>query len=53
LASTWPTAFLEVRFALLDASGLQGVDDSKQLPLPAYELGARLSATAIVIGHVA
>jgi hypothetical protein len=53
LASTWPTAFLEIRFAQLDASGLQGIDDIKQLPLPAHELGARLSATAILIGHVA
>jgi len=53
LASRWPTAFLEIRFAHLDASGLQGIDDIKQLPLPAHELGARLSATAILIGQVA
>jgi len=37
----------------LDASGLQGIDDVEQLPLPAHELGARLSAAAILIGHVA
>jgi hypothetical protein len=53
LASTWRTAFLEVRFAQLDARGLQGIDDIEHLPLPAYELGACLSAAAILIGHVA
>jgi hypothetical protein len=35
----------------LDASGLQGIDAVEQLPLPAYELGASLSAAAILIGH--
>jgi hypothetical protein len=49
----WRTAFMEFGFAQLDTSGLQGIDDVEQLPLPADELGARLSATAIVIGHVA
>jgi hypothetical protein len=37
----------------LDTSGLQGIDEREQLTLPAYELGARLSATAILLGHVA
>jgi hypothetical protein len=37
----------------LDTSGLQGINDVEHLPLPADELGAGLSATAIVIGHVA
>jgi hypothetical protein len=44
---------MEFGFAQLDASGLQGIDDVEQTPLPAYELGARLSAAAILIGHVA
>ena len=47
------TAFTEFGFAQLDTSGLQGIDDVEQLPLPADELGARLSAAAIVLGHVA
>jgi hypothetical protein len=44
---------MEFGFAQLDTGGLQGIDDVEQLPLPAHELGARLSATAILIGHVA
>jgi hypothetical protein len=44
---------VEFGFAQLDASGLQSIDDLEQLPLPAYELGARLSAATIAIGHVA
>jgi len=52
LASTWRTAFLKTRFAQLDASGLQGIDDIEQLPLPAYELGASLSAAAVLLGQV-
>jgi hypothetical protein len=44
---------LELHFAQLDARGLQGIDDVEQLSLPAHKLGARLSATAILIGHVA
>src|SRR5208283_2555184 len=39
-------------FAQLDASSLQGIDDIEQLPLPAYELGARLSAAAILLGQI-
>jgi hypothetical protein len=46
----WRAAFLEFCFAHLDASGLQGIDEVEHLPLPAYELGACLSAAAIVIG---
>ena len=44
---------MEFGFAQLDTSGQQGIDEVEQLPLPTDELGARLSATAIVIGHVA
>jgi hypothetical protein len=43
---------MEFGFAPLDTSGLQGIDEVEQLPLPADELGARLSAAAIMIGHV-
>ena len=49
----WRAAFMECCFAPLDASGLQRIDDVEQLPLPADELGARLSAAAIVIGQIA
>jgi hypothetical protein len=42
---------LEFGFAQLDTSGLQGIDEVEHLPLPADELGAGLSAAAIVIGH--
>ena len=44
---------MEFCFAPLDARGLQGIDDVEQLPLPADELGARLSAAAILIGQSA
>jgi len=44
---------MEVRFAQLDTSGLQRIHEVEQAPLPAYELGARLSAAAILIGHSA
>jgi hypothetical protein len=44
---------MEFRFAQLDASGQQGINDVEQLSLPAYELGACLSAAAILIGHFA
>ena len=44
---------MEFGFAQLDTSGLQGIDEVEQLPLPADELGACLSAAAIMIGHVA
>jgi hypothetical protein len=37
----------------LDASGLQRINEVEQTPLPAYKLGARLSAAAILIGHSA
>lgn len=43
---------MEFGFAQLDTSGLQGIGEVEQLPLPADELGARLSAAAIMIGHV-
>jgi len=35
----------------LDASGLQGIDELEQLPLPAHKLGAGLATAAIVVGH--
>jgi hypothetical protein len=44
---------MECGFAQLDTSGLQGIDEVEHLPLPADELGARLPAAAIMIGHVA
>ena len=34
------TQFAEHGFALLDAGGLQSIDEFEQLPLPAHELGA-------------
>jgi hypothetical protein len=37
----------------LDTSGQQAIHEVEHLPLPADELGAGLSAAAIVIGHVA
>ena len=49
----WRAAFTECCFAPLDARGLQGIDQVEQLPLPADELGARLSAAAIVLGQSA
>jgi hypothetical protein len=36
----------------LDAGGVKVIDEFEQLPLPANELGAGLSATAIVVRHV-
>jgi hypothetical protein len=45
------TQFVELGFAPLDACGLQLIDELEQVPLPAYELGACLSAAAIGIGH--
>jgi hypothetical protein len=39
-------------FAQLDAGGVKVIDEFEQLPLPANELGAGLSATAIVVRHV-
>jgi hypothetical protein len=39
-------------FAQLDAGGVKVIDELEQLPLPADELGAGLSATAIVVRHV-
>ena len=42
---------MELGFALLDAGGLEGIDEFEQLPLPAHELGAGLTAAAIVMGH--
>jgi len=47
----WRTAFLEFCFAQLDTSGLQRINEVEQLPLPADELSACLSAAAILIGH--
>jgi hypothetical protein len=44
---------MEVRFAQLDARGLQGIDDIEQPSLPAHQLGTRLTAAAILIGQVA
>ena len=44
---------MEFCFAQLDTSGLQGIDDVEQLPLPADELGASLSAATIRIGQSA
>ena len=44
---------MELCFAQLDTSGLQRIDDVEQLPLPADELGASLSAAAIRIGQSA
>jgi hypothetical protein len=38
---------------LLDANGFEFIDELEQLFLPADELGAGLSAAAIVVGHVA
>ena len=52
-ASVWRTAFLKFGFAPLDTNGLPGIYEVEQPSLPAYELGARLSAAAIAIGHVA
>ena len=43
--------FAEHGFALLDAGGLQSIDEFEQLPLPAHELGAGLPTATIVKGH--
>jgi len=42
---------VEHGLALLDAGGLQRIDEFEQLPVPAYELGAGLPTTTIVVGH--
>jgi hypothetical protein len=39
-------------FTELYAGGVKVIDEPEQLPLPADDLGAGLSATAIVLGHV-
>ena len=44
---------MEFGFAQLNARGLQRIDKVEQLPLPADELGASLSAAAIRIGQSA
>ncbi len=35
--------FAELGFTLLNAGGLECIDEREQLPLPAYELGAGLA----------
>lgn len=47
------TEFLKLGFPQLDACGFEFIDELEQLFLPTHELGARLSATSIEIGHAA
>jgi hypothetical protein len=43
--------FAELGFTLLDTGSLEGIDELEQLLLPAHELGAGLTAAAIMLGH--
>src|SRR5271157_3257667 len=42
------TQFAELGFALLDAGGLQRIDEREQLPLPTHDLGTGLATAAIL-----